>query len=97
MGRRSRQSLGRHEQDAVRELIRDLRMEAGVSQRGLSAALQENPTFIARIERGDRTLDVVEFLDIMSALKVEPIAGFHKLLRMLDERSSESNKPLDRF
>ena len=58
-------------------------MEAGLSQRGLSAALQENPTFIARIERGDRTLDVVEFLDIMRAVGVEPIAGFHRLLRMV--------------
>lgn len=83
LGRRSRQSLGRREQDAVRALIRDLRMEAGLSQRGLSAALQENPTFIARIERGDRTLDVVEFLDIMRAVGVEPIAGFHRLLRMV--------------
>jgi ribosome-binding protein aMBF1 (putative translation factor) len=59
-------------------------MEAGMSQRGLSGALQENPTFIARIERGDRTLDVVEFLDIMGALGVEPIAGFHRLLRMIE-------------
>ena len=55
-----------------------------MSQRGLSRALQENPTFIARIERGDRTLDVVEFLDIAKAVGTEPIAAFHRLLRMLD-------------
>jgi ribosome-binding protein aMBF1 (putative translation factor) len=73
----------------LRDLVRELRSEAGLSQRGLSRALQENPTFIARIERGDRTLDVVEFLDIMRALNVEPIAGFHKLLRMLDSHAQQ--------
>ncbi len=58
-----------------------------MSQRGLSRSLQENPTFIARIERGDRTLDVVEFLDITKAVGVEPIAAFHRLLRALDAGS----------
>ena len=60
-----------------------MREEAGISQRELSRRLHANETLIARIERGERTVDLVEFIDIMRAVRIEPIAGFHRLLKEL--------------
>lgn len=40
--------------------LRGLRTSAGVSQEQLAAALGEHQTFVSKVERGVRRLDVVE-------------------------------------
>jgi len=34
----------------------------------------KQPTFIARVERGERLLEVVEFIEICAALDTDPVA-----------------------
>ena len=46
-------------------------------------------TFIGRIERGERTVDVIEFLDIAKAANATPVDAFALLLERLKSNSPE--------
>lgn len=50
----------------------DARTGAGVTQWDLATMLQRPQSFISKVERGDRCLDVIEFLQITAALNVKP-------------------------
>ena len=50
----------------------DAHTGAGVTQWDLATMLQRPQSFISKVERGDRRLDVVEFLQITAALNVKP-------------------------
>jgi transcriptional regulator with XRE-family HTH domain len=68
---------------AVREVITALRERAGLSQRQLSDRLGMANTYVGRIERGERTIDVVEFLDIAHATNTPAKEAFEILLSRL--------------
>lgn len=63
------------------------RKEAGLSQYDLAARLNRPQSFIAKIEVGERRIDVLEFLDIANALNADP----YEILRAVEAnyRSSE--------
>ena len=90
MGKHSRKSLSRGEQDRIRAVIADARTKAGISQRELSRTLQETPPYIWAIERGERTVDVVEFIDIAKALGRDPIELFAQIVH-----AQPSANPID--
>lgn len=48
------------------------RKAAGLSQHELAVRLKTSQTAIARIEIGERRVDVVEFLDLAHALRIDP-------------------------
>jgi transcriptional regulator with XRE-family HTH domain len=50
----------------------DARTVARVTQLELATRLGRPQSFISKIESGDRRLDVIEFLQITTALKVDP-------------------------
>lgn len=54
----------------------DARKSANLSQQGLASKVKTSQTVIARIELGDRRVDVVEFLDLAKALGLDP----HKVI-----------------
>lgn len=58
----------RAEYDAVRSLIRELRIGAEVKQVDLSEALGKPQPYISAIETGHRRVDIVEIRDICKAL-----------------------------
>jgi len=55
----------------LRQLLGEARERAGLSARALSLKLHKQPTFIARVERGERLLEVVELIDICKALNLD--------------------------
>jgi len=55
------------------------RKSAGLSQQQLATRLKTSQTVVARIETGERRVDVVEFIDITRALRLDP----HKILEEL--------------
>jgi transcriptional regulator with XRE-family HTH domain len=57
--------------------LADARKTAGLSQAELAKLLQRHQQFVSRYEIGERRLDVVEFLDIAQALKINGL-GFLK-------------------
>jgi transcriptional regulator with XRE-family HTH domain len=56
----------RHE--ALRRLLIEKRKAAGLTQAELAKRLGRYQSFIADLERGQRRIDVVEFLDLAEAL-----------------------------
>ena len=48
------------------------RKTAGLSQHELALRLKTSQTVIARIEIGERRIDVIEFIDLARALRIDP-------------------------
>ena len=60
----------KHEQ--FRRLLADARQAAGLTQVALAKRLGRPQSFVSKFERGERRLDVIEFLDVARALRVDP-------------------------
>jgi len=52
--------------------IRSLRTKAGMTQRDLSQALGREHGMVARIELGERRVDMIEAFDLFEALGTDP-------------------------
>jgi len=49
------------------------RLSVQMSQRGLSSKLGKAPTFVSKIERGERMLGIVELFQVCGALGVDAL------------------------
>ena len=54
------------------KLLAKCRKEADLTQKELADSLSRPQSFIAKVETGERRLDVVEFIEICIALDVRP-------------------------
>ena len=57
------------------------RKAAGLSQYELASRLKTSQSVIARIEIGERRIDVIEFIDLSRALKIDPREVVTQLMR----------------
>jgi len=58
------------------------RQAAGLTQADLAAKLGEYQSFVARLESGQRRLDVVEFLELAEVLGFDPTKAISALRKM---------------
>ena len=65
----------------LRKLLVARRKEAGLTQTVVAERLGKPPSYVAKYEGGDRRLDVLEFLDVATAIGFEPCALIRSLLR----------------
>lgn len=56
----------------LREILRDLREGFEISQQELADKLGRPQSFVSKYERGERRLDVIEFLEVADALGIKP-------------------------
>ena len=66
---------------ALRKELRKLRQDAGLSQRALAARLDVPHSWVAKIESGERRIDLIEFCRLVSACGGDPVAVLEGLLR----------------
>ena len=64
-----------------RELLTEARKAQGLSQEALAAKLDRVQTFVSKYERGERRLDVLEFIEIADALGIDPHAILKQMTR----------------
>jgi transcriptional regulator with XRE-family HTH domain len=64
----------------LRERLTELRAAAGLSQRALAAALNVPHSWVAKVESGDRRIDLVEFAWFCAACGAAPEAEATALL-----------------
>ena len=64
---------------SMRRLLVDARKKQGVSQAALAEKLGRAQTFVSKYERGERRLDLVEFLAVTEAPNLDAI----KLVRQI--------------
>lgn len=67
--------------DRFRLLMIEARLEAGLTQAELAEMLSRPQSFVSKYERGERRLDVIEFLEVAQTI------GFDasKFIRKLDD------------
>ncbi|MDY7002824.1 MAG: helix-turn-helix transcriptional regulator [Cyanobacteriota bacterium] len=63
-----------------RELLIEARKEINITQVELSVKLSRPQSYVSKYERGERRLDLIEFLEIAEALEIDPLAFIEKLL-----------------
>ena len=79
------QSVHSKRYQRLRELLIEARKSRKLSQAALANALGCVQTFVSKYERGERRLDVVEFLDITKALGIDP----HEIIGKLQGRDEK--------
>ena len=60
-------------------MLRQWRKEAGLTQRDLAATLGKPPSYIHKIEVGDRRIDPLEFSDWCRACAIPPQEAIIKI------------------
>jgi transcriptional regulator with XRE-family HTH domain len=64
----------------VGECLADARKAAGITQDELAALLKKPQSLISAYERGQRRIDLLEFLTVMDAIKADPQKVFGQIL-----------------
>lgn len=77
-GNRMAQSTHHRHYKHLIAILRDARTRAGITQTDLASKFGNTQTFVSKVERGERRLDVVEFVEWCEALGLAPS-------RVLDE------------
>jgi transcriptional regulator with XRE-family HTH domain len=60
-------------------MLISLRNNQGLSQHQLAKKLKKPQSFVSKYERGERRLDVIEFLDIAKSLGADPLEIIKKI------------------
>lgn len=68
---------------AFRDTLIAVRKDAGVTQIELAERLGKPQQFVSKYERGDRRVDLIEFVAVCRALRVDPKEAFALVLRRL--------------
>lgn len=83
MGEKPVRSVGTAKYDALSALVGELRSEAGLTQEQVASRLGQHFTWISKIERGTRRMDVVEMCDIAEAMGIDPVEFLRRYLKVI--------------
>jgi transcriptional regulator with XRE-family HTH domain len=65
--------------EKLRMMLVEARETAGLTQVELAGRLDRPQSFVSKIERGVRKIDVIEFVEIARAIEFDPAAFLRKL------------------
>jgi transcriptional regulator with XRE-family HTH domain len=65
----------------IGQLLAERRVAAGVRQADLARALGRTQSYVSKVESGDQHIDVVEFIQYVTAIGVDPIKILRVILR----------------
>lgn len=65
--------------DQFRMLMVEARKMAGLSQQALAKRLARLQSYVSKYERGERRLDIIEFLEVSNAVGIDPVEFLRKL------------------
>jgi len=64
-------ALVRDRKSLLRKLLKEARLEAGLTQVEVAAKLRVPQSYIAKIEQGERKISFIETLDLCKALGID--------------------------
>jgi transcriptional regulator with XRE-family HTH domain len=67
--------------DLIAKMVVAYRKSAGMNQRQLAALLGREQSYIGRIETGQRRLDLIEWIQILRALGVDPEREINRIVQ----------------
>ena len=62
--------------------LRSVRVESGISQRDLAKRLNLTQSFISKLERGERQLQVLELIALCKIFQVEPTSFLQSFIEL---------------
>ncbi len=65
------------------DLMVQARLKMGVTQAELAKRLETPQSFVSKYEKGERRLDVIEFVTVCKTLKVDSRKIFNRILRLM--------------
>lgn len=68
------------EYQVLREILRAARIAAGVTQQQLADRLEKPQSYVAKVEGGERRIDVIEFIAFARAIGADPEKLFRSVL-----------------
>ena len=68
---------------AVVAVLKDARRRSGLTQQELAKRLGRPQSFVAKHERGERRIDVAEFIQIADAMEANPVRLFSAALKRM--------------
>lgn len=77
-----KKSIYTAESAELREILRETRRQAGLSQRDLAVKLAVSPSWIAKVETGERRIDVIEFGWFVAACGGDVAGAFARVARV---------------
>lgn len=75
------QSTHHQQYQVLLKLLREWRTEVGLTQAEVGERLGNTQTFVSKVERGERRLDLVEFVEWCDALRLPPDRALQEFLR----------------
>jgi transcriptional regulator with XRE-family HTH domain len=69
----------------LRGILREIRANAGLSQRDLAQKLAVPHSWIAKVESGERRIDIIEFCRFISACGADPRAIFDPVAKAVEK------------
>lgn len=80
---RVRKSIYTEQHKALITLLRELRIEAGLTQTELATRVGRDQTFVSKYESGERRLDLLELREICQAVGISLVKFIQQLERLL--------------
>jgi len=68
------------------QVLTEARKASGLTQTELAKLVGKDQTYISIIERGQRRVDVLEFVALAKAMKADPASLFEQVLKRLSKR-----------
>ena len=65
--------------EKFREQLVESRRESGLTQEEVADRLARPQSFVSKYERGERRLDVIEFLEVADAIGIDPLRFLDRL------------------
>lgn len=88
MGPVLRKALGTKRQEHLVALLREKREAAGLTQVDLARALSEHQSFVARMESGQRRIDVIEYLTLAEVIGFDAAEALRAIIAKTEEAKS---------
>lgn len=74
--------------ELLRQMLIAERISAELKQAEVAARLQKPQSYISKIERGERKFDLIEFLEIATAIGFDPVKFLERLVKFNLENES---------
>ena len=71
--------LERQKYEFLRSELKKARLESNILQKDLAKTLKKPQSYISKVESGERSMDIIEFVDYCNGLGLEPSKWLKKI------------------
>jgi transcriptional regulator with XRE-family HTH domain len=71
--------LERQKYEFLRSELKKARLESNILQKDLAKTLKKPQSYISKVESGERSMDIIEFVDYCKGLGLEPSKWLKKI------------------